>query len=213
MNNNKLVDTNAILETMSLLSFYAPLIVSISILILSIFSGSIEKGLFFIFWIFIITSIRPFVVNRLFAVNDIFNNSQCYLGQIYETKTSTYSTFVLWFTLFYFICPMIIIGTQSNTNIINYGVLWFFIFYIVFDVYIKNAFKCINSIKTLLIDSLLGSSLGALIAFTCYNSPIKSYLFINELNSNKEVCSMPNKQQFKCSVYKNGEIVSSSVTM
>ena len=32
--------------------------------------------------------------------------------------------------------------------------------------------------------------------------------FINELNSNKEVCTMPSQQQFKCSVYKNGELVS-----
>jgi hypothetical protein len=39
-----------------------------------------------------------------------------------------------------------------------------------------------------------------------------SLLFINELNSNKEVCTVPSKQQFKCSLYRNGEIVGSSVS-
>jgi hypothetical protein len=44
-----------------------------------------------------------------------------------------------------------------------------------------------------------------------YGSNLKGYLFINEINNNKEVCSMPSKQQFKCSVYKNGELVGSSI--
>jgi hypothetical protein len=44
-----------------------------------------------------------------------------------------------------------------------------------------------------------------------YGSKFNNYLYINEINTNKEVCSMPTKQQFKCSVYKNGELVGSSI--
>jgi hypothetical protein len=45
------------------------------------------------------------------------------------------------------------------------------------------------------------------------NKETQQLLFINELTSgsNKEVCSMPNKQTFKCSVYKNGELLGSSI--
>ena len=38
----------------------------------------------------------------------------------------------------------------------------------------------------------------------------KNFLFINQVSSNKEICSMPSAQTFKCSVYKNGELISSS---
>jgi hypothetical protein len=36
------------------------------------------------------------------------------------------------------------------------------------------------------------------------------YLIFNEVSSTKEVCTVPKKQTFKCSVYKNGELVGST---
>lgn len=56
--------------------------------------------------------------------------------------------------------------------------------------------------------TLLGSGISALL----YTSPIKNLLYVGEINSNKEVCSMPSQQKFKCRVYKNGELVGSSVS-
>ena len=38
----------------------------------------------------------------------------------------------------------------------------------------------------------------------------KDLLFFNELVSNNAICSRPNKQTFKCSVYKGGELLSST---
>jgi hypothetical protein len=62
------------------------------------------------------------------------------------------------------------------------------------------------------VDILSGIFLGAIVAGPImYGSKLNNYLYINEVNSNKEVCSMPTKQQFKCSVYKNGELVGSSI--
>ena len=46
-------------------------------------------------------------------------------------------------------------------------------------------------------DILSGAGLSALIASLIYTSPIRSYLFINEIASNKEVCTMASKQKFK----------------
>jgi hypothetical protein len=40
-----------------------------------------------------------------------------------------------------------------------------------------------------------------------YGTTLKDYLYINEANTNKEVCSMPSKQQFKCKVYKDGTLI------
>jgi hypothetical protein len=39
------------------------------------------------------------------------------------------------------------------------------------------------------------------------NSP--SLLYHTDYISNKEVCSMPEESNFKCKVYKNGELISS----
>ena len=61
----------------------------------------------------------------------------------------------------------------------------------------------------------MGSVIGALLAAVMVGilslSDNKSLLFYNELVSNNVICKKPSKQKFKCSVYKNGELVSSSV--
>ena len=57
-------------------------------------------------------------------------------------------------------------------------------------------------------DVLSGIFLGGVIAgLIMYGTSLKGYLYINEINSNKEVCSMPSKQQFKCKVFKDGTLV------
>jgi hypothetical protein len=59
----------------------------------------------------------------------------------------------------------------------------------------------------LLLDFLLSSAFGVLIIASLYSSGLQKYLFFNETSSNKETCSMPKKQTFKCAVYKNGELI------
>jgi hypothetical protein len=106
------------------------------------------------------------------------------------------------------------VSIDSKMNTINYGVLAFFISYIVLDLFIKKNLSCIPSLfsSTVIMDIIGGLGLGALIAgVIMYGTTLKSYLYINEINPNKEVCSMPSKQQFRCSVYKNGELVGSSI--
>ena len=66
---------------------------------------------------------------------------------------------------------------------------------------------CFTSSINIFGDIVGGGGLGALVSALVFSSPISNYLFINELSSNKETCSMPSKQTFKCSVYKNGELI------
>ena len=78
---------------------------------------------------------------------------------------------------------------------------------------IKVSNSCINSQKAasfFIGDVIGGGGLGAAVATLMYSSSLQKYLFINTGGSTKEVCSMPSKQTFKCSVYKNGELVKSS---
>lgn len=99
------------------------------------------------------------------------------------------------------------------SNNINYYMLLFFIIYFIFDLLIKLSNNCIPSqraLSFLIGDCIGGIGLGAAISSLMYSSSLQKYLFINTAGSNKEVCSMASKQTFKCSVYKNGELVKSS---
>lgn len=200
------------------LSFYSPIIICVSIVLFSMFTATMEKAFVFFVWIFIITFIRIIVFkgfksseDSVIAIPDICLTG---LSELFIPKDVTYSTYILTFTMMYFITPMVMISKQNKINALNYGVLAFFIAYIVLDLFIKNSLSCIPGFFSSLVigDILSGVFLGGVIAgVIMYGSNLKSYLYINEINTNKEVCSMPSKQQFRCNVYKNGEIVGSSI--
>jgi hypothetical protein len=185
------------------------------------FTATMEKAFVFFVWIFIITFLRIIIFKGLDAtkssqssVTEIPNICMTGLTQIFIPQDVTYSTYILTFTLMYFLMPMIMLSKQNNINAINYGVLAFFISYIALDLFIKRSLMCIPSfMSSLVIGNILsGLFLGGVIAgLIMYGSTLKPYLYINEVNNNKEVCSMPSKQQFKCRLFKNGELVSSSI--
>ena len=181
----------------------------------SILSGRIPSGLFYIFCLFIVTSIRTlmiFIFKDPSSMKDEIPNI-CNTGSFLPYTNLTYSTFILAFSLFYFLTPMIIISNQNKTDIINYSLLMFFFSYIFFDIFVKRTLNCIPSFFSLSLFSDLfgGIILGALISGLLLMTSFKNKLFINKDSNNNQVCSMASKQKFKCSVYKNGEIVSSSV--
>lgn len=185
------------------LSFFSPIIISCSILIFSIFSLAVGKGLFYIYWLLVATFVRIGILWLIPGTNPkpSYANEVCSSGNFLPYDNTTYSLFVLAFTFFYFTAPMYI------TNNINYLVIIFFITYIVFDILIKMTNGCFTSSINIFGDIVGGGGLGALVSALVFSSPISNYLFINELSSNKETCSMPSKQTFKCSVYKNGELI------
>lgn len=197
------------------LSFYSPIIICVSIVVFSMFTATMEKALVFFAWIFMITFVRIILFKGLGSnVADIPEICTTGLTEMFIPKDVTYSVYVLSFTLMYFLMPMIMVSVQSKTNAVNYGVLAFFVAYIVLDLFIKKSLMCIPGFfnVTVITNVLGGLFLGALIAgLIMYGTALKPYLYINEINSNKEVCSMPSKQTYRCNVFKNGELVSSSI--
>lgn len=207
------------LNTMNIfnsLSFYSPIIICVSVIVFSIFTSSIEKSFVFFVWIFIITFIR-IIVFKGFKTNTDSSlreeiPSVCLTGlsEIFIPKDVTYSTYILSFSMMYFIMPMIMVSIQNKVNVINFGVLGFFLAYVSLDLFIKKSKSCIPAFFSALVigDILSGLFLGAVISgLIMYGSSLKGYLYINEINTNKEVCTMPSKQQFRCNVYKDGTLV------
>jgi len=205
------------------LSFYSPVIILAGMLIFSVFSSSYGKLNIYYLWIFIATALRVlFLMLKTYLDNRNTNGqskpvvplpSICSTGvtSIFIPEDVTYSTYILSFTMAYLLTPLILVSTQTNTSVMNYVALAFFIVYILFDWLIKYSFSCIrNFIPVILGDCFAGLTLGGAVAVFMY-SYLRNWLYINDLNSNKEVCSMPTNQQFRCNVYKNGELVSSSI--
>lgn len=199
------------------LSFYSPIIICVSVVVFSMFTSTMEKAFVFFIWIFIITFIRIIAFKGFSSKEgEVQIPDICLTGlsQLFIPKDVTYSIYILTFTMMYFILPMIMVSAQNKINIMNYGVLGFFIAYIALDLFIKQSLSCVPGLwSSLVIGNILsGLFLGSLISgIIMYGSNLKTYLYINEINTNKEVCSMPSKQQFKCKMYKNGTLVGSTL--
>jgi len=194
------------------ISMYSPLITMISILVFSIFSSALNKGLFYIACVFFVTAIRILFLYSVSPGKGVSRNEICDIGTVIPFTGWSYSTYLLSFTACYFIVPMFILTSMNKTNMVNYWVVMFFTSYIGFDIWIKYSLDCIVLNSAVLGDFLVGGLFGSLIALILFYSDKISLLFINELNSNKEVCSVPSKQHFKCSVMRDGQIIGSSIT-
>ena len=167
------------------LSFYSPIIICVSIVLFSMLSSTMEKAFVFFVWIFIITFIRIIVfkglnTNQGSVPNEMPNICLTGLSNLFIPKDVTYSTFILSFTMMYFVTPMIMISKQNNVNVINYGMLAFFLAYIALDLFIKNVLSCIQLFSSLVIgDVLSGLFLGGVISgIIMYGTTLKSYLYI-----------------------------------
>ena len=86
------------------------------------------------------------------------------------------------------------------------------VLYFVVDVVVKQRSGCVEP-SNVFINVLAGFALSAILVSVMINSPgLSNLLFFNDYSSNKEICTMPKKQTFKCAVYKNGELIGSSTT-
>jgi hypothetical protein len=94
-----------------------------------------------------------------------------------------------------------------TNHAVNFWIFGSLLVYFFLDVFIKIYKNCIVSIGGLVLNILLGAASAGLIVTLMYAGGSGKYLFFNEVSTNKEICSMPQKQTFKCAVYKNGELV------
>ena len=95
----------------------------------------------------------------------------------------------------------------------NWFLFIFIIAYTIFDLGIKQLQGCISLSKQL--SSLIGDYMGGMlisltIVMAMYGGGSEKYLFFADQTQNGTICSMPSKQTMRCSVYKNGKLLSST---
>jgi len=186
-----------------LLTFYSPIILVVCILSLS-FAYQKFQGAFYLVCCVVVIFFRSVIMNYFQidpfepSSNDICSMVQYSYGSY---GNATFSMFFLAFSIVYMCLPMIV------NNQINYTILCVFLFYFVMDVGIRYRLNCVTSFVSIILNILIGAIVGGFIVMCFYMANMQSVLFFNKADSSTEVCSMPSKQTFKCSVYKNGELV------
>lgn len=110
------------------------------------------------------------------------------------------NTMFLTFTAAYLIMPMFLANQVNIGMIVILGLLF------MGDAVTKIIRGCLGPLNVFL-GTLIGGLLGVGYASAFYYTKNGNLLFFNEIISNNVVCSRPQKQKFKCAIYKNGELV------
>jgi magnesium-transporting ATPase (P-type) len=189
------------LNTLVFLSFYSPIIIA-SIITSMSFIFQNFKGIIYLAFLLGICILRNYIYMMCGSppINST-SNDICTSIQYSEYGNASFSAFVSSFTIMYLSYPMF---SNNSPNFVIFSILLIYFFV---DVFIKIYKKCAQA-SDLFLNVLLGLASSALIVTLMYAGGSGKYLFFNEISSNKDVCYMPKKQTFKCSVYKNGELIS-----
>lgn len=190
----------------TLIAALYPLFIISFLFIASLFNSNIVKGIVYLGGI-VVCIVLSVLVGKFF--NDpregdasLACNMLSIPGGLF--RIPSIPTVVTTFTFIYLLIPMIE-SSQLNPMMIILQIIL---------IGLNISYQINNNCSTLLglILSMIFGSLLAVFWFSIFwISNQKDLLFYNEILSNNVVCSRPQKQTFKCTVYKNGEIISKSV--
>ena len=182
------------------LSFYSPIILAISVIGMS-FVFQNFKGFIYLGFLLGCCVVREYIY-KMSGSNPIINDRTiCTSIQYSKYGNPTFSAFVFAFTIMYLCLPMF------TNDAVNFWVFTVMLIYFFLDMFIKMYKGCIVKMGDLFLNVLLGLSSSALLVSLMYAGGSSKYLFFNEISSNKEMCSQPKKQTFKCQVFKDGTLV------
>lgn len=192
-----------ILKTASILS---PILVVFFIVMSSLFNQDL-KGLVYLAGILIASMINIFLMNQIQSEYNPNAGDFCSLvdipifGTLYDSPAP--SSVTIAFTAAYLIVPMIF-----NSQM-NYIIMAFFLILFGIDGFYKTSANCTKT-SGVILGGLTGFFLGLGWFILFHSTGYDSLLYFNDFQSNNVMCSKPSKQSFKCSVYKNGQLISTT---
>ena len=198
----------------SFVGFFYPIFIVLFLVIASIFNGTFLKGLIYLGGLGLSTII--WFISGSLAGGQTDNSNQpppssyCYILN-YGAGTNSFinlDSLITFFTLTYLFIPMLE-SNQVNPYIITILLLGSF-----YNMYVQYSLGCLHSSTALIVGACIGILFGGLwfaLFWATDNGKNRKFLFYDELFSNNVVCSKPKKQTFKCSVYKNGQLVSRNI--
>lgn len=188
-------------------SFISPTLLVFFLFMSSLFNQNL-KGLVYLAGILIASIINILFMNLVGSErddNEAFSCSVFDIPAVSRFNSPYPSSLILAFTTAYLTLPM-----RYNKQM-NYAVLIFLLCLLGVDILTKVQNKCTTYGGSIL-GALIGFLLGAVWYILFNASGYASLLYFDELRSDNVICSRPTKQTFKCSVFKNGELISSNIT-
>lgn len=197
--------TFSLTNIMKFLSYMAPFLISFFMIMFSILTGSIVKGLLFISGLLIVTFMNYLLKNSLKSLQDPLASPFCNslpapftlrAGEHIFNSPSTSSTIIA-FTLAYLAYPMILKPINMNPVLIA-----FLVALIGINGAVEVQDRCTN-VSGIFLGSLVGILFGIIFFSLVKMSGNESLAFFTEQGSNGIQCSKPGKTNFKC-VRKHG---------
>jgi hypothetical protein len=203
MGSPELSSQNAILNVPSVftyLSMISPFLIVLLFVFISIINSNLKGFIYLlgIFMLFFLVLIFQNVVKGR-APEDASPYCNVFYFPVPLYGVPSFNSAIFLFTLVYLFLPMIM------NDIMNLPLLIIILILFVVDCVIKSSNKCTTPVGI-----VLGSFLGLIWGLMWYfliQSQNPELLYYDDLISNKIACSKPSQQQFKCSVYKNGELL------
>lgn len=200
------IQTTAPVNYPSFFSFFSmisPFVLIISLVLISIINSNL-KGIIYlcgVLFLFFIVMMFQQTVRHMGLTHTPSAICQLFFFPVPMFSVPSFNSALFVFTIVYIIIPMI------TANLVNFPLIVILLVLYAIDCVVKNMNNCTTPIGI-----ILGSVIGLLWGATWYmmiqsNSP--SLLYYDDLVSNKVACSRPTDQKFKCSVYKNGELLQS----
>ena len=188
------------LNVIRLIVVISPFFMMFLLVTISIINSDL-KGMVYLGGVIIVFGITALFSN---LKPDILNtNSNCVLWNIAIFKYPSFISALYAFTITYLLFPMI------SHNVFNFPMMVIFFSIYICDIIIRIMYKCTN-ILAIALGTFLGITLAILFITMISASPNgNSLLYYNDFISDKIACSAPSKQKFKCSVYKNGQLLQS----
>lgn len=186
-----------------LFSIFAPLFLGTFLVLVSVFNQNI-KGLIYLGGV-LIASVINYAVSMGIGSEPIPSEGTiCNLVEFpliqNRYNVPNYNSMFIAFTLMYLLLPML------SNNQINFWMIGTIVSIFAVDSYVKLQYSCTVP-RGITIGGIVGAALGAVWYFLFKFNKFESLLFFNDLTSNNVVCNRPKNQTFKCSVYKNGQVI------
>ena len=191
---------------MQLASWLATLLLVFFFVMLSILNEDF-KGIVYIAGILLASALNIPLMNMIGSQRFQDENMTCNLIElplITSYNSPAMTSLIIGFTFAYLYLPM------SANDQMNYGVIVSILILFLIDAVTRIFGKC-TTLTGVVFGGLVGTLFGVCWYAIFHATGADYLLYFDELNSNNVVCTKPSKQTFKCSVYKNGQLISSNI--
>lgn len=180
------------------MSEFSPIIITGFLVMTSMFNHDMKAFVWLvpaIFWLIFVRMLQPYLGEKVGATC----HQSAWLG---SHQNPSMSSFLIMYTLAYLATPM---AVNSDWNVMAIAA---FLFLFGVDTMVKTKSKCASK-WGVVNGGVLGLFTGGLMYFILSAIGMQKLLYMSIGDSNKVFCSKPKEQNFKCNVYKNGNIISS----